>query len=561
MRDYRFEKQPDGTESIATDLHGLDLLNTPILNKGSSFSREERERFGLMGLLPSHVSTIEQQAKRMIDEIHRKRTPLEKFIVLSALQNRNETLFYKILYDHLEELMPVVYTPTVGEACQEFSHIFRKTRGLWITPDHRGNIPQVLKNYPFQDIRLIVVTDNERILGLGDLGAGGIGIPIGKLSLYTVAAGIHPSQTLAISLDVGTDNATLLDDPLYLGWKHARLRGAEYAAFVEEFIQAVKACFPRAILQWEDFKKGNAFTLLERYRDALPSFNDDIQGTAAVSLAGVLSACRISGVPFADQRVLILGAGGAGVGISRLLRSHWLSLGVPAGEIHERLILVDSKGILVQGSAESDEHKAEFAWPAAKLSALGLAPEATLERIVAAFRPTVLLGTSGQPGAFTAAAVRTMAEHAARPILFPLSNPTSHAEATPRDLLDWTEGRALIATGSPFDPVVRDGKTFAISQGNNVYIYPGVGLAAILLGTKRIEDDFFILAATALANLTSQADLDRLTLYPPVARLREISIAIARHICVQKGLSEGETELRLAETVWTPRYPSIIPRT
>lgn len=547
--DYILKITDEGEHSLETSYTGADLLSRPLYNKGSSFTRDERKTFGLAGLLPSHVSTIEEQSTRMYEEIRRLESPLDQFIALNALQNRNEILFYKILFDHLEEFMPVVYTPTVGLACQQFSKIFTKVRGLWITPDDAGNIEALLKNYPFQDIRLIVATDNERILGLGDLGAGGIGIPIGKLSLYTVAAGIHPSHTLPISLDVGTDNPKLLNDPLYLGWKNARLRGEAYYSFIDEFVAAVKTCFPKAVLQWEDFKKNNAFTVLNKYRHALPSFNDDIQGTAAVALAGVLSGCKISNSSYKSQRILILGAGAAGVGISKLMKSRWLSEGIHESEIHHRILLVDSQGILTQSTPELDPLKAEFAWPKDMLAHYQLSETSSLMDIIKKFKPTVLLGTSGQADAFTEEMVLEMHRHTERPMVFPLSNPTSHSEANPNDVMRWTKNQAIIATGSPFD---------GFSQGNNVYIYPAVGLAALLMEVKLIEDSLFSSAAAALADLVTPVDLKNNRIYPEISRLREISVYLAEQICVDHGMKREEAKLKIKNFAWIPKYPSYV---
>ncbi|MCB0308724.1 MAG: NAD-dependent malic enzyme [Bdellovibrionales bacterium] len=557
---YQLIKKNQSEHEVNTDLKGIDLLSRPLLNKGSAFTSEEREVFGLLGLLPSHISTIEEQSKRMYDEIIRKDRPLDQFIALNALQNRNEILFYKILYDHLVEFMPIVYTPTVGLACQEFSRIFRKVRGLWITPEHRGSISKVLKNYPFQDIRLIVATDNERILGLGDLGAGGIGIPIGKLSLYTVAAGIHPCHTLPLSLDVGTDNEELLSNPLYLGWRHPRLRGQDYYAFMDEFVESVEKCFPKAILQWEDFKKQNAFTVLQRYQSRLASFNDDIQGTAAVALAGILSGCRITGTPFKDQRVLMVGAGAAGTGISHLLKQKWKTDGLKENELFGNILLKDTQGILSTHSKDLDDNKKEFAWPESLLKKYDLSPDASLLEAIEKFKPTCLIGTSGQVGAFTKNSILEIAKHTKQPMIFPLSNPTSHSEATPKDLMEWTQGRAIVATGSPFDEFIYNGSTIRISQGNNVYIYPGVGLGALILEATRIDDAYFATAATTLASLVSKEDLEAMQLYPDLSKLREISVKIAHDIAVDQGMSPLESQRRLDNFVWTPKYPRYIPQ-
>ena len=455
MEKYSVRHDSKGTARLEVPYRGTRLLRHPVYTKGTAFTEEEREAFGLEGLLPHAVWTLEQQERRVYANISRKADELEKFIGLASLQDRNEHLFYRTLVDHIEEFLPIVYTPVVGKACQEFSHIFRRARGLWITPGHRGRIYEVLGNAPFTDVRLIVVTDNERILGLGDQGAGGMGIPIGKLALYTAAAGIHPAQTLPISLDVGTDNESLLNDPLYLGWRFPRLRGAEYDSLVEEFVQAVKRRFPKVLLQWEDFKKVNAFRLLDRYQKSITCFNDDIQGTAAVAVAGMMAGCRVTGIPLKEQRVVLLGAGAAGIGIARLLRDTFSRAGLSGEALTLATANLDSQGLVVDDVEIKDVHKRPFAWPAALAAKYGLGTGAPrdLLAVVKAVKPTMLIGTSGEPGTFTEAIVREMAKHVERPVIFPMSNPTSKTEAKPVDLVKWTDGRALMATGSPFDPV------------------------------------------------------------------------------------------------------------
>jgi malic enzyme len=537
-----------------------------MFNKGSAFTREERKAFGLDGLLPWAANTMEQQARRVYENIARKIDPLERHIGLAALQDRNEHLFYRVLCDHLEELLPIVYTPTVGRACQEFSHIFRRGRGLWITPDDRGRIVGLLDNAPFDDVRLIVVTDNERILGLGDQGAGGMGIPIGKLAIYTAAAGIHPSQTLPVSLDVGTDNRALLEDDLYLGWPHPRLRGEAYDAFVNEFVIAVTQRFPRALLQWEDFKKQNAFNLLDRYRAVLPSFNDDIQGTGACVLAGLIAAGRVTGTPLARQRVVILGAGAAGIGIARQLRDAIERAGVTGTDLIRAVALVDVAGLLAWNGQPLDHYQAGFAWPAPLASAWGLDRSHDLEAVIRTLRPTALLGACGQPGAFTKAAVRAMAESVERPVIMPLSNPTSQAEATPADLMAWTDGRALVATGSPFEPVTFDGRTSRIGQGNNAFIFPGLGLGMLVAEAREVSDGMCRVAAECLADQVSREDLDAGTLFPSIRDLRRVAARIAEAVVREArdtGLGRPLADEIIAETVaaaqWNPRYPVLEP--
>lgn len=554
---------------VSTRLRGRSLLSHPMHNKGTAFTEDERRTFGLVGLLPPTPSSVSVQTRRAYASIARKTDPLEQYIGLAGLQDRNEVLFYRVMLEHLEEFAPIVYTPTVGRACQTFSHIFRRGRGMWITPEHEGHIADVLANAEYEDVRLIVATDNERILGLGDQGAGGMGIPIGKLVLYTVGAGIHPSQVLPISLDVGTDNRELLDDPLYLGWRQPRLRGERYDRLVEEFVSAVEERFPKALLQWEDFKKTTAFTLLDRYRDRLLSFNDDIQGTAAVALAGVMAGSRAAGVPLAEQRVVILGAGAAGIGIGRQLRDALARAGVQGDDLTRAIAILDSGGLLVDDRDFRDAYKREFAWPAALAASLGVkAGDADdLLEMVQTLKPTVLIGTSGQPGTFTEEVVRAMGELTERPVVMPFSNPTSKCEALPADILKWTDGRALVASGSPFDPVVLGGKTHRIGQGNNVYIFPGVGLGALSANAKKVTDSMFTVAAETLAAAVTQDDLDEGALYPRLSRLREITRKIAIRVVLEAAdegvgdrVDEAEATRRVDAAIWVPRYPRLCPR-
>jgi malic enzyme len=557
-----------GNPRLEVPYRGTRLLRHPMYTKGTAFNREERKAFGLEGLLPSAVSSMEQQERRLYANIARKTDPLEKYIGLAALQDRNEHLFYRVLVDHIEEFLPIVYTPTVGRACQEFSHIFRRARGLWITPGDRGRIYEVLGNAPFDDIRLIVVTDNERILGLGDQGAGGMGIPIGKLALYTAAAGIHPARTLPVSLDVGTDNETLLADDLYLGWRFPRLRGAGYDSLVEEFVQAVKRRFPAALLQWEDFKKANAFRLLDRYRKVLTCFNDDIQGTAAVATAGMMAGCRVTGIPIAAQRVVILGAGAAGIGIARLLRDTFRRAGLTGESLTRAIANLDSRGLVVDDEEIRDIHKRDFAWPASLAAKAGLAKGASrdLLSVVRAVKPTVLIGTSGEPGTFSEAVVREMARHVERPVIFPMSNPTSKTEAKPVDLVAWTGGRALIATGSPFEPVSHEGRTISIGQGNNVFIFPGVGLGALVAEAREVTDGMFAVAAQRLADEVSAADLESGSLFPSTREIRRVSariaeavVAEARDSGVGRTIPDESIPLAVAAATWNPAYLPMVP--
>src|SRR5436190_22962010 len=509
--------------------HGEQVLRDPAQNKDAAFTRAERGRLGIEGLLPSAVLTIEQQMAVELEHIFSKSEPLEQYIGLVALLDRNETLFYRLLVENLERLTPIIYTPTVGLACQQFSHIFRRPRGLFLSPADRGQIAQRLRNFRQRDIRLIVVTDNERILGLGDQGAGGMAIPIGKLVLYSAGAGIHPSFCLPISLDVGTDNSALLEDPYYIGYRGRRLRGADYDSFVEEFVQSVRHVFPCALLQWEDFKKANAFNLLGRYARRLPSFNDDIQGTSAVTLAGIFTALRLSGRTLREQRFLLAGSGAAGVGIGRLLRTALIAEGLSEAEVRQRQAFVDSSGLVCDRRAELETHKREVALRDDDFAVLGLKDPLPndLEKIIFALRPTVLIGTTGQPGDFTPAVIRAMAQACERPIIFPLSNPTSKAECTPTEALVHSEGRALVATGSPFEPVCFQGRKHVIGQCNNVFVFPGVGLGVLISEPSRVTDAMFLAAAKALAEFTVSHPSGEGCLYPSLKHLREVSREIA----------------------------------
>ncbi len=562
----KFIQQPDGSYAVEVRKRGRDVLRDPLLNKGSAFTPAERVALRLEGLLPSGVVDIEQQMQRIREALARLEHPISKYNELADLQDRNEVLFYRMLAEHLEELMPIVYTPTVGEASLRYSHIFRRGRGRWITPEHRGRIREVLGAI-LADIRLIVVTDNERILGLGDQGAGGMTIPVGKLSLYTAVAGIHPSLVLPVSLDVGTDNEQLLEDAGYLGWRAPRLRGELYDELVEEFVEAVQECFPRALLQWEDFKKGNAFRLLERYRERVPSFNDDIQGTAGVALAGILAACRAKGESLLQQRILIVGAGAAGVGIAHLLRDALSRAGASGIELDRAVAMIDSRGLLLESRAGLESYKREYAWPDDLARSVGFdtADEAPdLARAVQVYRPTMLIGTSGQPGRFTREIVQAMAMHCERPTIFPFSNPTSRSEATPADLIDWTDGRALVATGSPFEPVRHEGRTIRVGQGNNVYVFPGVGLGALAVGARRLTNAMFTAAATTLAEQVSEQDLTEGALFPPLPRLREVTRTIAVQVAraaIADGVAEEpdeEVERLVDRWMWFPDYPRFI---
>jgi malate dehydrogenase (oxaloacetate-decarboxylating) len=556
----------DYNAQIPVRVRGYDLIRDPLLNKSSSFTGEERIALGLQGILPTQENSIEEQASRIYPRISRLEDPLEKYVALAGLQDRNEHLFFRVLNDHLEEFMPIVYTPTVGQASSNFSQVFMRGRGLWITPEMRGRIKEVLQNALRQrHVSLMVVTDNEAILGIGDQGAGGMAISVGKLALYTACAGIHPGAVLPISIDVGTDNQKLLDDELYLGWKHPRLRGKEYDELLEEFVTTITECYPGALVQWEDFRKDNALAILDRYRDRLPSFNDDIQGTGAVALAGIYSACRIKNEKLSEQRIVISGAGAAGLGIYRQIRAGMELEGLSPAEVNKHLAVFDSRGLIVDDREIPDAYKREMAWTAEQAAEFGLADPAdrVLLNVVKTYQPTVLMGASGQAGAFNEEIIRTMAANVERPVVLPFSNPTAISEAVPVDVMNWAEGRALIATGSPFPPVEYNGKTTEIGQGNNVFIFPGIGLGALLSETPVISDAMISVSANALAAAVTDDELERGLLYPSVSRLREVSAQVAVAV-MQQAAAEGKCvgddnyEQRVAEAMWYPRYPDYV---
>jgi malate dehydrogenase (oxaloacetate-decarboxylating) len=545
---------------IETSLTGQRLLDNPLLNKGSAFSRDERREFDLLGLLPAHSSTVEEQLARTYENYQRKETDLERYVFLTALQDRNETLFYRLLLEHISEMTPIIYTPTVGEGCRQYSHLFRRPRGLYVSYPHRDEISVLLDNAPSETVEVIVVTDGERILGLGDLGVGGMGIPIGKLSLYSLCAGIHPAATLPIMLDVGTDNRELLDDPLYLGWRHPRVRGQEYDDFIEAFVAAVGQKFPRVLLQWEDFSKHNAARLLERYRDRLCTFNDDIQGTGAVTVAGLLAAMKLLDSKLGEQRILILGAGSSAIGISDQIVAAMRQEGYSEHDAKQKLWLVDSKGLVHTGRTNLEDSKRRYAQPIERMGGLDPAGFSFFD-VVRKAQPTILIGTSGQHGAFSEEIIREMAKHVERPVIFPLSNPTSKSEATPSELLQWTEGRALIATGSPFQPTSYAGRSIKVGQCNNVFIFPGVGLGVIASGANRVTDAMFSAAARVLSEFSPALTDPDAPLYPPLESVREISRKVAVAVGIeaqQAGLAEitsrDELEQNVRDKMWRPHY-------
>lgn len=566
MEKFDIERTDDG-DVLAVHRSGPELLRYPLYNKGTAFTPEERRQLGIEGLLPAGHSDIDQQAARIFRSIFRNRDDVGRNIGLAMLQDRNEVLFYKVMSQHLEEVMPIVYTPTVGKASQYYSRVFRRGRGIFITPEYRGRIANVLRDAaPFSGARLMVVTDNEAILGIGDQGAGGMAISVGKLALYCAGAGIHPARTLPISLDVGTDNQELLDDPLYLGYRQPRLRGDEYVELVDEFVTAARSVFPEVIIQWEDFRKDNALMILDRYRRELPSFNDDIQGTGAVACACIKGACRISGAAFEDSRILIYGAGAAGLGIARQLRQGLSQAGVSGDALTRAILVMDSRGIVSDGRERLDSYKQELAWPEAMVAELGLEGKqrADLAAVARAYEATSLVGASGQGGSFSEDVIRAMAESSPQPVILPMSNPTSISEAVPDDVLKITDGQALIATGSPFDPVDTPSGTQRIGQANNVFVFPGIGLGAIACDATEITDSMITAAASALADSLTPEELSERSIVPHVSRLwdvcGDVALAVARQ-AVDDGVAQTTTNLEhnVERLRWKPSYPRIQP--
>ncbi len=540
-------------QAVDTDLpHGMALLRDPLLNKGTAFTERERDALGLRGLLPAHVLSMEAQAKRVMTNLRKLPNDLEKYVALNGLHDRNEALFFRVVADNIDEIQPLIYTPTVGLACQRFGHIFQRPRGLFISANDRGRIAELLRNWPYA-AKLIVVTDGERILGLGDLGANGMGIPVGKLSLYAACAGIHPKLCLPVMLDVGTNNQTLLDDPYYVGIRQKRLNGTAYDEFVDEFVNAARAAFPGVLIQFEDFANHSAFHLLHKYREKIPTFNDDIQGTAAVALAGLFSALRVTGGKLKDQTILFLGAGEAATGIADLTVSAMVAEGASEAAARGRIWLVDSKGLVVKDRAGLNAEKMRYAHPHAQVGDFLSA--------IKSLKPTAIIGVAAVGGTFTAEVLRTMAEINKQPIIFALSNPTSKAECSAEEAYLHTGGRALFACGSPYDPVKLDGKTFVPRQGNNSYIFPGVGLGAIASGARLVTDEMFMAAAHTLAEMVSEADLKQGSLYPALPQIRAVSARIAAAVAAvayQRGLASGPAPNDLPALVqsqmYDPRY-------
>ncbi|MBS1216072.1 MAG: malate dehydrogenase [Proteobacteria bacterium] len=532
---------------------GVTLLRDPLANHGTAFTAAERDHFALRGLLPPSIESIEDQAARALDSIRSKSSPIEKYRCLASLQNENETLFYRVVLDNLLEMLPLIYTPTVGQACQEWSHCYLTPRGLYITPEDRGRVAEILRGWPRRDVGIIVVTDGGRILGLGDLGANGMGIPIGKLALYTACAGVPPGRCLPVTLDVGTDTARIREDPLYIGRREPRLTGEAYDALIDEFVAATQAVFPRVIVQFEDFNNANAFRLLARYRDRLCCFNDDVQGTGAMGLAGLYAAGRLAGRRLSEQRVLFVGAGEACLGIGAIAVSAMQREGLSDAEARARCLFIDSKGTVVASRSDLPAHKRPFAQDIAAYPDV----VATIE----AFRPTALVGACGQGGRFTQPVVEAMIEATERPIVFALSNPTSKAECTAEQAYTWSAGRAIFASGSPFDPVTLNGRTHAPGQANNSYIFPGVGLGLMVSGATRVTDAMFFAAANTLAGMVTEADLRLGRVFPPQTRMREVAVAVATAVAgvawdagLAKKPRPADLRAAIASAMYQPAY-------
>lgn len=535
-------------ENKMKPLRGKALLNDPVQNKSTAFTREERERYGLQGLLPYSVTDIGKQQQRVLANLRSKNSNIEKYGYLNDLLERNQRLFYRTLIDYIGEIMPLVYTPTVGEACMKFTQIFRKPQGFYITPEDRGKILPLFENWPENDVRIIVVTDGERILGLGDLGANGMGIPIGKMALYVACAGIRPEYCMPVMLDVGTSNQILREDPLYLGYPRPRLTGQDYLSLVEEFVAAVQNKFPQALIQFEDFSSQNAFRLLDRYAGSVRCFNDDIQGTAAVTLAGIYASCRITHKPFADLKIMLLGTGSAATGVAELLLSAFMMAGLSEAEARSRISFVDRQGLVVTAREEIKPRVRSFASEHAAMDFVGA---------ITAIRPDVLIGATGTAGAFSEIVIRQMARCQEHPVIIALSNPTSHTECTADQAYRWSDGRAVFASGSPFAPVTLDGRTRYPAQGNNVYIYPGIGLGMVASHARLVVEHMFLATAEELANCVLPEEIERGSIYPEIARVRDVSQKIAVKVCQvarQEGLAGVDLPDDLETYVYTLMY-------
>lgn len=561
MNDYSLTSIRLDEKIFARDVPGHAIIEDPLLNKSTAFTQQERDVFGLHGLLPANVETLDEQVARRLGAVRALATDLDRFVYLRDLQDTDETLYYALVTRNLEELLPIIYTPTVGAGCQQFSHIYRRPRGLFLSLPNKDKIEEILANPRFDRIECIVVTDGERILGLGDQGAGGMGIPIGKLAIYSACGGIDPATTLPIVLDVGTNNTACLEDPLYIGWRHPRVSGPEYDEFVEAFIRAVQRRWPNVLLQWEDFHKSNANRMLARYRDRLCTFNDDIQGTAAVATGALLSAVRITGSPLKAQRIAILGGGSAGTGIADLIRRAMIAQGLSAEEASSRFYVVDRDGLLTDAMEDLEVFQKPFAQRAAAVADWVCDEPGTISLldVMRNARPTVLVGVSGQAGLFTEQVIREMARHVERPIIFPLSNPTACVEARPAQIVAWTDGRAIIGTGSPFVPCDYMGRTYSFAQTNNSYIFPGVGLGVLATQARRITDTMLLAAAEALAGMTAAGEAVRVL--PELGRMREVSRVVAMAVARQaraERLAPDYSDAQIAQLidakVWEPEY-------
>lgn len=555
----------DGEEVIEVDLNPSEILHDPILNKGTGFTDEERVELGLHGLLPFHISTIEEQFNRVYAKFQNRSTDIGKYSFLSSLQDRNETLFYYLCSQHPEEMLPYIYTPTVGDASLQYSRIYNQNRGIYISYPHKDRMEEIVANIPRDRVDVIVVTDGARILGLGDLGVGGMAIPVGKLALYTLFGGVHPARTLPITLDVGTNNKTLINDSLYLGWKHERLDGKEYDDFVESFIDAVTKRFPNALIQWEDFAKNQAQPLLDRYKEKVCCFNDDIQGTAGVVVAGIFAALKGIDADIKDQRIVLFGAGSAGIGIAELITQAMMGKGMSREAAKERIYVMGRNGLAHTASEGLDDLKKRFAQKEEAIQKWGVEnmQQISLMETVRHAKPTILVGTSTQPNTFTEEIITEMKKHVARPIIFPLSNPTSKCEALPEDLMKWTRGQALIATGSPFKPVEYEGKEYVIGQCNNVFIFPGVGLGVISSGATRVTDGMFLVAADVLSKYAPIINNPYASLFPRINELRiisrDVAIAVAEE-AIKEGICTNppkDLEKAINDNMWVPKYPKI----
>ncbi len=551
-------------DRIDLDLKPSEILNNPLYNKGTAFTQEERDSLGLNGLLPFHVSTLQQQVERRYENFKERKDDLARYIFLSSLQNRNEILFYRLVFEHIAEMLPLIYTPTVGDVSMHFSILYRQHRGIYLSYPLQDKIDTIIKNLPNENIEVIVVTDGERILGLGDVGVGGMAIPQGKLALYTLFGGIHPGKVLPVMLDVGTNNQKLLDDPLYIGWRQPRITGAKYDEFIDVFVKSVKKRFPKVLLQWEDFAKPHARPLLERYQDEICSFNDDIQGTAAVALAAIIGAIKQSHGKLSDQKIVMFGGGSAGLGIAGLILQAMKLEGCSENQALQNFYIIDIHGLVHSGQSQVDEEQKKFARVHSEVEKWQLpgADKITLFDVVKHAKPTILIGVSAQPNVFMEEVVKMMAAHVKRPIIFPLSNPTSRCEATPENLIRWTEGRAIIATGTRFAPVSHLGKTYPIPQCNNVYIFPGVGLGVVACGSPKVTEKMFIKAADVLSDHAPILNDPQGSIFPDLESLRKISREIAIAVCkvaADEGLvskaSKEETERLVDRHMWLPDYP------